>query len=108
MTTDDKRALVEGMTRLAEDAISFATLLRRVLIPEDEKPDVPAAEPAPALAKVYTYEEARAVLAEKSRTGFRAEVKAILTKYGVTQLSDVKDPNTLAAIVAEAEEIKVG
>ena len=59
-------------------------------------------------AHTYTYEEARAVLAEKSRTGFRAEVKAILTRHGVTQLSDVKDPKVLAAIVAEAEEIKVG
>ena len=55
-----------------------------------------------------TYEEVRAILAEKSRTGFRAEVKAILTKHGVAQLSDVKDPSVFAAIVAEAEEIKVG
>ena len=67
-------------------------------------PDVPAETPT----KEYTYEEARAVLAEKSRTGFRTEVKAILTGHGVTQLSDVRDPKVLAAIVAEAEEIKVG
>ena len=55
--------------------------------------------------KVYTYEEVRAILAEKSRTGFRAEVKAILTGHGVKQLSDVKDPAMLAKIVAEAESI---
>ena len=61
-----------------------------------------------APAKVYTYEETRAILAEKSRTGFRAEVKAILTAHGVKQLSEVKDPEELAAIVAEAEVIGDG
>ena len=66
-------------------------------MPEEEAP-----------AKVYTYEETRAILAEKSRTGFRAEVKAILTAHGVKQLSEVKDPEELAAIVAEAEVIGNG
>ena len=42
------------------------------------------------------------------RTGFRAEVKAILTAHGVKQLSDVKDPQEFAAIVAEAEVIGNG
>ena len=58
--------------------------------------------------KEYTYEEARAVLAEKSRTGFRAEVKAILTKHGVKQLSEVTDPKVLADMVSEAEAIGNG
>ena len=104
MTTDDKTALmVSCLERINIEVVKILSMLK-----SDTAQDLPAEEPAPAPAKVYTYEEARAVLAEKSRTGFRAEVKAILTKYGVTQLSDVKDPNTLAAIVAEAEEIKVG
>ena len=104
MTMDDRTALmVSCLERINIEVVKILSMLK-----SDTAQDLPAGEPAPALAKVYTYEEARAVLAEKSRTGFRAEVKAILTKYGVTQLSDVKDPNTLAAIVAEAEEIKVG
>jgi len=104
MTTKDKAALiVEGLHRICADVAAIAAVL------EDEAPpDVPAEEPAPAPEKIYTYEEARAILAEKSRTGFRAEVKAILTKHGVTQLSDVKDPQKLAAIVADVEEIQVG
>ena len=105
MTMNDNAVLVEGLTKLVDGASSLiAYLTRQTAPPEDEKPDVPAETPA----KEYTYEEVRAVLAEKSRTGFRTKVKAILTKHGVTQLSDVKDPKTLAAIVAEAEEIKVG
>ena len=105
MTMNDNAVLVEGLTKLVDGATSLIAFLKQQTAPpKDEKPDVPVEIPT----KEYTYEEARAVLAEKSRTGFRAEVKAILTRYGVTQLSDVKDPKVLAAIVAEAEEIKVG
>ena len=107
MTMSDKQALVDAATRIAADTAVFASLLKDVLLP-DKQPDVPAVEQPKSPTKVYTYEEARAVLAEKARTGFRAEVKAILTKHGVAQLSDVKDPSVFAAIVAEAEEIKVG
>ena len=107
MTASDKEALVEAVERLASDWTTVASLMKRCLTP-GETQDAPAEEKPTATEKTYTYEEARAVLAEKSRTGFRAEVKAILTRHGVAQLSDVKDPNTLAAIVAEAEEIKVG
>ena len=78
---------------------------------QTKKQDVPAApepEQAAEPAKVYTYEEVRAILAEKSRTGFRAEVKALLTAHGVKQLSEVTDPEVYAAIVAESEEIGNG
>lgn len=73
MIIKDKTALiVEGLTRICADVAALAAVL------EDDVPqDAPVAEPAPAPEKVYTYEEARAVLAEKSRTGFRAEVKTI-------------------------------
>ena len=58
-------------------------------------------------ATEHTYEEVRAILAEKARTGFRAEVKAILTAHGVQKLSSVKDPDVYAAIVAEAATIGI-
>ena len=106
MTKKDKATLVEGLKRICADVAVLVTLFE-----DDEPPgkqDIPAEEEPKAPEKVYTYEEVRAILAEKSRTGFRAEVKAILTKHGVAQLSDVKDPSAFAAIVAEAEEIKVG
>ena len=104
MTTKDKAALiVEGLHRICADVAAIAAVL------EDEAPpDVPAEEPAPAPEKIYTYEEARAILAEKSRTGFRAEVKALLTAHGLKQLSDVTDQKEYAAIVAEAEGIGNG
>ena len=65
----------------------------------------PAAETEKTPAKGRTYEEARAVLAEKARKGFRAEVKAILTRHGVNQLSEIGDPEIYATVIKEAEAI---
>ena len=113
MTKKDQQVLIEGLKKLSADVADLAALLEGTEAPAKTQ-DAPAKAPAPmpekkeAPAKVYTYEETRAILAEKSRTGFRAEVKAILTAHGVKQLSDVKDPEELAAIVAEAEVIGNG
>ena len=104
MTKKDKQVLIDGLKKLSADMAELAVLLEGTDAPV-KKQDVPAEEKALAPAKVYTYEEVRAILAEKSRTGFRAEVKAILTAHGVKQLSDVKTPEEFAAIVAEAEVI---
>ena len=51
-----------------------------------------------------TLEEVRAVLAEKSRSGFTKEVKEIITKHGAERLSDI-DPSEYKAVLAETEEI---
>ena len=55
--------------------------------------------------KTCTLEEARAVLAEKSRSGHKEEVKALIKRHGAKQLSDIKNPAELAALVEEAEVI---
>ena len=106
MTKKDKATLVEGLKRICADVAVLVSLFEDGETPG--KQDTPAKEEPKAPEKVYTYEEVRTILAEKSRTGFRAEVKALLTKHGVTQLSDVKEPDVFAAIVAEAEGIGVG
>ena len=58
---------------------------------------VEKAEPKP-----LTLEQVRAVLAEKSRAGHTAEVKALLLKHGADKLSDI-DPAEYPALLAEAE-----
>ena len=98
MTIQDKKVLIDGLKKLSADMADLAAQLEGA----DAQQDVPAEKPT------YTYEDVRAILAEKSRTGFRAEVKAILTAHGVKQLSDVKDPTEFAAIVADAEDIGNG
>lgn len=59
------------------------------------KAPVPEAEP-------LTLEQVRAALAEKSRAGHTAEVKALLIKHGADKLSDI-DPAEYPALLAEAE-----
>ena len=99
MTIQDKTVLIDGLKKLSADIADLAAQLEGL---EAKQQDSPAVETP------YTYEQVRAILAEKSRTGFRAEVKAILTAHGVKQLSDVKEPSEFAAIVADAEGIGNG
>lgn len=104
MAMTDNAVLIEGLKNLVDGATLILACLRQTIIPEGGNRDVSAEAPA----KAYTYEEARAVLAEKARAGFRAEVKAILTRHGVAQLSDVKDPKELAGIVEETSALECG
>ena len=68
----------------------------------DEAPD--AATPAePQL----TLEQVRAVLADKSRMGATAEIRALLQKYGAAKLSGI-DPVNYKALVADAEVLGDG
>ncbi len=111
MTNRDKTVLIEGLRKLSQDAADIAAALEGKTAQAQDVPAenaVPEPEQAVEPEKAYTYEEVRAVLAEKSRTGFRAEVKALLTAHGLKQLSDVTDPKEYAAIVAEAEGIGNG
>ena len=55
--------------------------------------------------RIATLEQVRPVLADISRKGYRAEVKALLTKYGAGTLSDISDPSMLGRILQEAEEL---
>ena len=99
MTIQDKTVLIDGLKKLSADIADLAAQLEGLAAKQQD---------SPAVEMAYTYEQVRAILAEKSRTGFRAEVKAILTAHGVKQLSDVKEPSEFAAIVADAEGIGNG
>lgn len=62
---------------------------------------------APEPEKPLTLEEVRAVLAEKSRDGFTAQVRDLLRKYGASKLSEV-DPASYKALAADAEVLGNG
>ena len=64
-----------------------------------------SAVPEKAPQRTATMEQVRPLLAEKSQKGYRAEVKAILTKHGAGKLSDITDETVLGAILTEAEEL---
>ena len=66
----------------------------------------PSAPAAPAKS-VLTIEQVRAVLADKSRSGFTAEVRELLRKYGAAKLSQI-DPANYEALMADAEVLGNG
>ena len=68
----------------------------------DETPDA-AASADPQL----TLEQVRAVLADKSRMGFTAEIRTLLQKYAAAKLSGI-DPVHYKALVADAEVLGDG
>lgn len=70
--------------------------------PKKKAAEEPKQEPQPKEEKPLTLEDVRAVCADKSRKGFTAEVKAILTKHGADKLSEV-DPEEYKALLAEVE-----
>lgn len=53
-------------------------------------------------APEITLKKVRGILADKSRSGHTAEIRAIIQKYGADRLSKV-DPEYYAAIIQEAE-----
>ena len=59
-------------------------------------------EIAPASEKAMSLEEVRAILAEKSRDGFTAQIRDLLLKYGANKLSEL-DPACYKVLVADAE-----
>ena len=68
----------------------------------DEAQDAAApAEP------VLTLEQVRAVLADKSRMGFTAEIRSLLQKYGAPKLSGI-DPSNYNALLHDVEGLGNG
>lgn len=87
--------------------MSVSDELATIFSGADEKQD--AADPVgkkkkQAEKKEYTLEEVRKLLIEKSRAGFTAEVKKILTAHGAEKLS-LLDKGEYAAVVGEAEKL---
>lgn len=70
-----------------------------------------AAEPEAKLVSTeepqLSLEEVRAILAEKSRNGFTAQIRGLLQKYGAKKLSEI-NPDNYKALVADAEVLVNG
>lgn len=66
----------------------------------EEQPEMKDPAQKPAL----TLEQVRAVLSEKSRAGYTANVRELLQKYGANKLSQV-NPANYEALLRDAEVI---
>lgn len=107
--------VIEDMRSLADSLQAVADAMTQTEpadVPEEKlkkaggkKAAKEAAETSPPPApeeKTLTLAEVRAVLAEKSRAGHTAEVRALLIKHGAEKLSDI-DPDKYPALLADAE-----
>lgn len=88
--TDDLKSLNESVDALAQ---AFAD--------GDEQKSEPEAKPQ---KQQITLEQVRGVLADRSRSGFTAEVRSLITGYGASRLSDIA-PEHYEALLKAAEGI---
>ena len=68
----------------------------------DNAHDAAAHDAAAPAEPVLTLEQIRAVLADKSRKGHTAKIRALLRKYGASKLSGI-DPVHYKSLLADAE-----
>lgn len=64
--------------------------------------DEPVPEETVPAEPVLTLEAVRAVLADKSRAGFTAQIRSLLQKYSANKLSEI-DPTRYGGLLADVE-----
>ena len=96
--------LITNVRNLADSLQVVADVLSEFKSAEVIEAQIPAktTKPKKEKEKVYTLEDVRGVLAQKSQNGLTAEVKGLIAKYGGSKLSDI-DPSKYAEIIKEAE-----
>ena len=97
LAIQELRSAAKSLNAVADSLTTLFSGNERQTVPEPEsevpkKPEV-------------TLETVRAVLAEKSRSGLTAKVKALLEKHGASRLSDI-DPAEYSALLEEAEVLQ--
>lgn len=96
---------IEKLRTAAASLSAAADLLYQQFSGDDNSTQTPAKAPVKKEAKPQLkLEDVRAVLAEKSRAGHTAEVRALLKKYGATKLSEI-DPANYEALMKDAEGV---
>ena len=102
----DLEELRKGATKLSEILATASDILITInqIIASIESTFSSTQEQPKLEVKSVTLEEVRALLAEKSRAGKTAEVKNLLTKFGVNKLSEL-DASKYDELLKETEEI---
>lgn len=99
-------ATIKELRDIASSINSIANWLTEAFSGNGE--DEPNTTPEPVKEEpALTLETVRAILAEKSRDGFTAQIRELLQKYGASKLSEV-DPAKYKALVADAEVLGNG
>jgi len=93
---------VSELKRCGEILIGISETLTELFSSAEPEPSKPDEKPKEPEAKPLTLEDVRAVLADKSRKGYTAGIRALLRKHGAEKLSGI-DPTEYPALVREAE-----
>lgn len=99
------RALADSLQVFADALIEIKAIdVQAIEVKEEPVAQIPEKESKTKKekARVYTLEDVRGVLAEKSQNGLTSEVKGLIAKFGGSKLSDI-DPSNYEAIIKEAE-----
>lgn len=96
-------ATIEELRSAAAAISDAADWLSEKFSGKPQTEDAPASPPEPKL----TLEQVRAVLADKSRAGFTAQIRSLLQKHGAAKLSEI-DPSQYADLLKEAEGLENG
>jgi hypothetical protein len=107
-------AELDELRKCGETLIEISDTLRELFsTAEGEKPakepkkEAMAEETPKPEKKSLSLIDVRAVLSDKSRNGYTADVKALLLKYGADKLSDI-NPSDYESLLAEAEVLGNG
>lgn len=106
--TSELSILIDELKNCGETLIGISQSLSELFSSADEnqKSDEPITvtqeQSKTAEEKVLTLEDVRAVLAEKSRAGFTAQIREILVKHGAEKLSAV-NPSEYQTLLKEVE-----
>ena len=92
----DMAMTIEELRRAAATINEAANWLSEQFSSNDPSPKTAPTEP------VLTLEAVRAVLADKSRAGFTAQIRSLLQKYGADKLSGI-DPSNYKALLEDVE-----
>ena len=107
MSKTSELALVIEELRNAAAALCSATENLSTLFADQAEQ---SATPVPTIQKTVkplALETVRAVLAEKSRDGHTADIRALLEKHGAPKLSEI-DPAKYTALLADVEALGNG
>lgn len=94
------RTLADSL-QVAADALAEFKPAEGIEKPVEQIPEK-TAKSKKEKSKVYTLEDVRGILAEKSQNGLTAEVKGLISRFGGSKLSDI-DPDRYEEIIKEAE-----
>lgn len=94
-------ATIKELRDIASSVNSIANWMAEQFSGNEPEPESATADP------VLTLEQVRAVLADKSRAGFTAQIRSLLQKHGAAKLSEI-DPSHYADLLREAEGLGNG